>query len=163
MRNGKSKRSREFSDPIVMRGSIEAQLRDSRSGRTVEHRFYNNTVVTAGRAWVLSRIMSGGDTTNTISYIAVGTSVTAPTTSDTTLGSEYYRAAVGTFSATNLSSNPPSWIAETSYNTNVANTTLGETGLFNSSSGGTMLAHATFSTINKTTSNTLQINYTISN
>jgi len=161
MRNTK-KSNKGLGDPIYMRGSIEAQLRDARSGRVVEHRFHHNVVVTSGRAWVLSRIMSGGDA-NTISYIAVGTSTTAPTTGDTALGSEAYRAAVGTFVTTNLTSNPPSWIAETSYATNVANTTLGETGLFNSSSGGTMLAHATFSTINKTTSNTLQINYTISN
>jgi len=161
--NGRNGRSKHVSlgDAIRLRGSIEVQLQGV-NGHVDERRFVHNTVVTSGRAWVLQRIRSGGDT-NTIGFCAVGTSTTAPTTGDTALGSESTRKAIGTFDTTNVTSNPPSWVAQTSFATNEANTTLGETGLFNSSSGGTMLAHATFATINKTTSNTLQINYTISN
>ena len=120
-------------------------------------------VVTAGRRWVLQQIQSTNHSTaQNIDYMAVGTSTTAPATSDTTLGSESSRIAINSFTTSNLTSNPPSWRAEASWNTNQANTTLGEVGMFNSSSAGTLLAHATFGTVNKTTSNTLSISYTLS-
>jgi hypothetical protein len=53
------------------------------------------------------------------------------------------------------------WAA--SFDTNVGNGTLAECGVFNSSSAGTMLAHATFTaTFVKTTSNTLTVSHTVS-
>lgn len=153
-----------FADVIKLRGFIEASLRDIH-GNEVQRVTEHNVVVTAGRAWVLKQLESTDiQTAQTVSYLAVGTGTSnAPATSDTTLQSENTRKAVGTFTTSNLTSNPPSWRAEVSFATNEANTTLGEVGLLNSSSGGTLLARATFSTINKTTSNTLSISYTISN
>lgn len=150
-------------DVIRLRGSYEIALRNAKTGEIVESLKVENTVVTAGRRWVLQQINSTQiNTAQSIGYAAVGTSTTAPATSDTVLGSESDRNAINSFSTSGLTANPPSWRAEVSWNTNEANTTLGEVGLFNSSSGGTMLSRATFSTINKTTSNTLSISYTIS-
>lgn len=150
-------------DSIQLRGSLEIILRDIR-GEVVDRRAVKNTVVTAGRAWVLHALNSADSATSqTIQQLAVGTGTTAPTTADTALGSETLRKAIQSFTTSNLTSNPPSWRAECSFATNEANTTLGEVALFNSSAAGTMLARATFSTINKTTSNTLSISYTISN
>ncbi len=152
-------------DVIALRGCIELSLRNL-AGQEIERRRIDNTVVTAGRVWVLKNLYSGthAQTAEVVNYMAVGTGTSsAPATSDSTLQSEYTRAAIGTWTTTNLTSNPPSWRAEVSFDTDVANTTLGEVGLFNSSAAGTLLARATFSTINKTTSNTLSISYTISN
>ena len=152
----------ELNDVVRLRGHIEAELRDVLGN--VVSRSVENTVVTAGRAWVLKQIASSViDTARSISHIAIGTGTAAPATSDSGLGSETTRSAIGTFTTSNLSSNPPSWRAEVSFATNEGNTTLAEAGLFNSSAAGTMLARGTFSTINKTTSNTLTIRYTISN
>ena len=161
---------------LKLRGFIEFELKDAirqeilRKGKVpvyddvVEKGSNRNTVVTTGRRWVLQQIASSEiATAQSISYLAIGTGTAAPATSDSGLGSETTRKAIGTFTTTNLTSNPPSWRAEVSFATNEGNTTLGEVGLFNSSSGGTMLARATFSTINKTTSNTLSVSYTISN
>ncbi len=154
----------EFSDVIRLRGGIELQLRNALNGQLIEKRLLNNLVVTAGRRFVLQQIASSEIvTSHSFSHIAVGTGTTAPVTSDTALGSETTRIAIGTYTTSNLTSNPPSWRSEISLNTNEGNTTLGEVAILNSSSGGTMLARATFSTINKTTSNTLNISYTISN
>jgi hypothetical protein len=153
----------EAVDRINLRGSLEISLKDT-SGKELEHRSIQNVVVTVGRRWVLQQLETlDQQTAQTISHLAVGTSTTAPATGDTALGSENTRKAIGTFSTANLTSNPPSWQAQVSFNTNEANTTLGEVGLFQSSSGGTLFARATFATINKTTSNTLSISYTISN
>lgn len=149
-----------MNDVVKLRGAIELVL--SAPDGTVIERKQENTVVTAGRAWALKQLASGHvNTAQAISHVAVGTSTTAPSTADTTLAAENTRKSCS-FDTSGLTSSTPWWRAEVVYNTNEANTTLGEVGLFNSSSGGTMLARATFGTINKTTSNTLNVSYTIS-
>lgn len=151
-------------DQLHLRGSLRIAVLNALNGEVVHERIINNTVVTAGRRWVLAAMASSESATSqTIQQMAVGTSTTAPATGDSALGSEASRKAIGTFTTSNLTSNPPSWLAATSWATNEANTTLGEVALFNSSSGGTMLSRATFATIDKATSNTLNISYTISN
>lgn len=155
----------QVSDFLAFRGCIEVALKNAFTGEVIEKRKIDNTVVTAGRSWVLNELRSDGVTSQFIRDIAIGSVTTAPATGDTLLASEQSRKAIGTFTTTGLANNPPSWRAETSWATNEANTTLGEVGLFNTSSANaqTMLARATFATINKTTSNTLSISYTISN
>jgi hypothetical protein len=151
-------------DTIKLRGCLEITLRNAQNGEVVQSIRKENTIVTTGRRWVLEQICSDLSTVNqSINFIGVGTSTTAAATGDSALGSESTRKAIGTFTTANLTSNPPSWRAEVSFATNEANTTLGEVGLFNSSASGTMLGRAVFSTINKTTSNTLTISYTVSN
>ncbi len=152
------------SNGIQMRGCLEVALLDARNNGVLRYRQVRNTVVTRGRQWALVAIQSGNAATaQTIQQVAVGTDTTAPTTADTALGSESDRIAIGTWDNAGTTANPPYWRATAQFATNEANTTLGEVGLFNSSSAGTMLAHATFSTVDKTTSNTLGVTYTISN
>ena len=160
-RKSKSRKATELDDVIHLRGLLEMQLLNAETGEPIGDRLSTNTVVTAGRRWVLSRIWTTD--AQTISYMGVGTDTTAPATGQTELSSSISRLAIGTFTTTGLANNPPSWRAETTFATNQCNTTLGEAGLFNSSSAGTMLSRVTFTTINKTTSNTLSISYTISN
>ncbi len=131
---------------ITMRGSIEAVLLGPR-GEEVNRISVKNLLVTAGRAWVLGQLETVNVNTNlTISAMAIGSSTVAPVT----------------FTTTGLTNNPPSWTAVVSYATNEGNTTLAEVGLFNSATVGTMLAHATFTSFVKATSNTLNISYTVS-
>lgn len=170
MAKGKRKATAaEFGDEIHLRGCIELQLRNAFTDEPVGERIRLNTVVTAGRRWVLEKIGSFSNQTNSINAIAVGTSTTAPATGDTALGSEITatvgRLTIGTFTTTNLTSNPPSWRGEVLFGTAQATGTLGEAALFNTSAAtaGTMLSRVTFSTINKSTSNTLSVSYTISN
>lgn len=149
---------------ITLRGSLRIALNDL-DGKVLEERIINNLVVTQGRSWVLGQLQSVNHVTaQNIGWLAIGTSTTAPTTADTLLGSEITRVAVGTWVTSTLTANPPSWQAQASFASNVANTTLGEVGLFNSSGANvaTMLGHATFTSFSKTTSNTLTISYTIS-
>ena len=150
-------------DFVRLRGSFQIALCDP-EGKILEKRIVNNTVVTSGRAWVLKQLESTDiQTAQTVSHMAIGSGLVAPTTAHTALGNEVTRKAIGTFTTTNLTANPPSWDAATSFATNEANTTLGEVGIFNSSAVGTMLARATFNSFVKATSNTLNITYTISN
>jgi hypothetical protein len=151
-------------ETIKLRGSLRIALRDL-EGKILQERLIENTVVTQGRSWVLGQLETVNQVTaQAIGFLAIGTSTTSPATSDTLLGSEITRVAVGTWVTSTLTANPPSWQAQASFASNVANTTLGECGLFNTSAANaaTMLAHATFTSFSKTTSNTLTISYTIS-
>ncbi len=149
---------------LFMRGSLEIALRNAFTGELIEKREVRNIVVTAGRRWVLEKIQSVAAPAEEIEFMAIGSITSdAPDTGETALASEQDRKAVGTFETSNLTGPLPSWEAQTSWATNEANTTIGEVGLFNSSAAGTMLARATFATLDKTTSNTLTISYTISN
>lgn len=159
-----ARRSKTAADDILhLRGAFEIYLMDV-SGNVLAKRGPFNTVVTRGRREVLDIIRTGGGT-KLFGWMAVGTSTAAPATGDTLLGSEVNRVSINSYDTTNLTSNPPSWQAQASWNTDVANTTLGEVGIFNTSSANTqtLLARATYATLDKTTSNTLAISYTISN
>ena len=147
---------------IRLKGALRIHLTDLQ-GVVLEERIINNLLVTAGRAWVLGQLETVNQATaQTVSYMAIGSNTNAPTTADTALGNEVTRLNIATFVTGGLTNNPPSWQAQVSFATNLANTTLAECGLFNSSSVGTMLAHATFTSFVKATSNVLNISYTIS-
>jgi hypothetical protein len=151
----------EHLSAIKLRGAIQMALLDP-DGRVVMERKFENLAVTVGRAWILGQLETVNQATaQTISYLAIGSVTTAPTTADTALGAEVTRANILTFVTTGLTVSPPSWQAQVSFATNVANTTLAEVGLFNSSTAGTMIAHATFTSFVKATSNTLAISYTL--
>lgn len=152
----------QYTDVIRMRGSIRMVLGDP-DGEEIKELLFENLLVTVGRSWVLGQLESVNIVTSqTIGYLAIGSGTNAPTTADTGLNNEVTRIAIGTFITAGLTLNPPSWQAQVSFATNQGNTTLAEVGLFNSTAGGTMLAHATFASFVKATSNTLNISYTIS-
>ena len=147
---------------LKLRGAIRMVLSDL-EGRPLHEVNCQNLAVTQGRSWVLGQLESVNIVTSqTISYLAIGSSTVAPTTGDTALNAEIIRNAIGTFVTSTLTQVPPNFSALVSFATNQGNTTLAECGLFNSSSGGTMLAHATFSSFVKATSNILNLTYTIS-
>lgn len=146
---------------LKLRGAIRMVLSDIRGNEIFEKQF-ENLAVTQGRSWVLGQLESVNSQAQVISYLAIGSSTVAPTTGDTALNAEITRNAIGTFITSTLTGNPPNFSALVSFATNQGNTTLAECGLFNSSSGGTMLAHATFSSFVKATSNILNLTYTIS-
>lgn len=147
---------------LKMRGHIRMVLGDQ-NGNPIEERNFYNLCVTQGRSWVLGQLNTVNQVTSqTLTYIGIGSSTLAPTTADTALNAEVVRNAIGTFTTSTLTINPPSLQMLVSFATNQGNTTLAECGIFNSNSGGTMLAHATFTSFVKATSNTLNITYTIS-
>ena len=119
-------------DVIRLRGCYEIALLNAENSDVVAYRKIDNTVVTSGRSYVLSRLVSGVAQTDVINAIAVGTATTNPATSDTILGSEALRISISSFATSGLTNNPPSWQAQATFATSQANTTLGEAGIFNS-------------------------------
>lgn len=153
--------SEKLVDGIRLRGALRIALKDP-DGKILEERIINNLIVLGGRSWVLGQLETVNQTTNTISYMGIGSGTIAPVTGNTGLGNEVTRRAIAAFDTTQLTANPPSWTAQCTFATNEANTTLGEVAMFNSAAIGTMLNRATFASFVKATSNTLAISFTIS-
>lgn len=149
-------------DVIRLRGAFRIALKDP-NGNIIQERIINNLVVLGGRSWVLGQLETTNQVTSqTVSYMGIGSGLVAPTTANTALGNEVTRKAIASFDTTQLTANPPSWTAQLTFATSDANTTLGECAMFNSSAIGTMLNRATFASFVKATSNTLAISFTIS-
>ncbi len=126
-------------DVLMLRGAFQWALKDP-AGRIVKKGISDNTVVTAGRSWVLKQLESTDNVASqVISHMAIGSGTVAPTTANTGLGNEVTRKAVSSINTANIAANPPNIQFECSFASNEANTTIGEVGMFNSSSVGTPL------------------------
>lgn len=144
-------------------GSIEMQMADSYGRPIGPVMFVNNMVVDAGRAWIGAKVQSSSPPSNTISHLAVGTSQIASVNTMTSLVGEVFRIAIASMITATLTGTAPYWQALGTFATSDANTTLAEFGLFNSSSGGTMIARAVLATtISKSSTQTLNYTYTVS-
>lgn len=135
-----------------MRGFVRAQLLD-RDGNVVSERRTANLVVNGGRAEIMKLISTTG-AGDRISHGQVGTGAGATAATDTGLVS-----ATGTRRALGISLNVGTVDYTFSYPTTDVNSTLQEVALWNSSSGGVMIARATHGAIVKDTTMTLAYTY----
>ena len=136
---------------IKASGRVEVVL--TKADGTVEREEINNLVVTVGKQHIAARLGSSPPTG--MSHIAIGTGATAPAAGDTTLQSELDRnAATGTPSANTIA-------FSATWNPGDGTGAITEAGIFNNSSGGTMLSRVTFPVKNKDAADTFAINWTI--
>lgn len=128
-----------------------------------------NLVVTAGKNLIANRLAMGTPTSAAVGYMGIGTSSQAAAAADSNLVSPATCtnnttgrvALTGTYGvATNNQI-----VYTATFGSGVAADALAgqiqEAGLFNASSGGSMLCRTTFSAINKTIADTLTINWTV--
>jgi len=93
-------------------------------------------------------------------YIAIGTSNTAATNTETTLVEEDSRSAgSGTVASTTLSNDTAQ--LQVTFAITGADRAMQESGAFSSSSAGTMLCRKTFSDINVSTGDSLQVTWKV--
>jgi hypothetical protein len=111
-----------------------------------------NLVVTTGKNFIAARLATTGQPTQ-MSHMALGTSATAPLVADTTLGAEIGRVALPTSNTV---------VYNALFGAGIATGAITEAGLFNGSSGSTMLCRTTFNVVNKGPDDTLSITWTIS-
>lgn len=140
-------------DKLFVNGKLDIILRNG-SGVIVEERHIPNLVVDTGNSYIASRMKDA--TATAMTHMAVGTDSTAPTAGDTTLAVEVARVAL---TSTTVTGNDVAYVATFPAGTGTA--ALVEAGLFNASSGGTMLARTTYSVINKGAADTLTVTWTI--
>jgi len=114
-----------------------------------------NLVVTTGKEFIASRIVS--NSASIVGYMGIGDDPTAVSLSQTTLGNQLSRLAVDstTVSGTNVT-------FTTTFGTGAGTGSIQEAGLFNNSSGGTMLCRTTFPVITKSSGETITVTWVVS-
>lgn len=140
-------------DTIKMTGDLKIVLTDE-NGQIKHEQEIKNLVVTTGKNFIASRMK---DTTDTaMSHMAIGSGTTAAAVGDTALGTQLGRVSL---TSTTVTTNNVAYVATFPAGTGTGAVT--EAGLFNASSGGTMLCRTVFSVINKGAADTLGITWTV--
>lgn len=137
-----------------VKGDLHIVVKDTLTGETKLDLLEKNLVVTVGKNWIASRM--AGNTSNVISYMAVGTNNTAPAVGNTTLGAEVARVALTSTTPTN---NTVTYVA--TFSPGVGTGALTEAGLFNDTPIGTMLSRTTYAVINKGSADEMTITWVL--
>ena len=140
-----------INDQLKMKGSLQIRLNDE------VVREVDNLVVTAGKGYVASRMksdVSGGSAI--MSHMAIGSGSTSAAAGDTALGSQLGRVAL---TSTGISGAVLTYTASFAAGTGTGAVT--EAGLYNASSSGTMLCRTVFSVVNKGSSDSMTITWTV--
>ena len=137
-----------INDGLKMTGAVAIAL----NGEVVQE--IPNLVVTAGKNFVASRMK---DTTKAaMTHMAIGTNNTSAAAGQTALSSE---AARGALTSTTVSTNTIAYVETFAAGTGTG--AIVEAGVFNASSGGTMLCRTIFAVVNKGSADAMTITWTI--
>ncbi len=142
-------------DNLNTLGELRLVLRNEK-GEVKKDITVPNIITTAGKTHIASRMEDASATA--MSHMELGTGTTTPAAGDTTL------ETIVSGSRTALTSWTASTNTVTAACTFAAGTGTGaltEAGVLNASSGGTLLAHTTFSVINKAAADSLTVSWTI--
>lgn len=141
-----------INENIKVTGNVSIKVFDEQ-GNIKEEREIKNLVVTTGKGFIAARMIG---TPTAMSHMAVGSSSTAPAAADTGLGGELGRVAL---TSSNVSGAVVTYVA--SFAAGVGTGAVVEAGLFNASSGGTMLCRTTFAVVNKGANDGMSITWTV--
>lgn len=145
----------QFKDNMEMTGSLKITVTDE-TGKVKEEREVPNLVVTVGKTFIASRMV--GTSATTMGYMEVGTSTTAASASDTTLGAAIAGSRTALTSGTSAS-NVATYV--TTFAAGVGTGAITEAGIFNAPSAGTMLCRTVFSVVNKGANDTMTITWAV--
>ena len=136
-----------------MSGKVKVLL--IRNSKVIQCRESRNLVVNSGLAHIADQLSSSPNQ-NPMSHMAIGTGTNTPSPNDTSLQNEVARVSLSsrTDSGANIT-----YVAE--FGPGAGTGAITEAGIFNASTGGTMLARVVFSAVNKGSNDTLRIEWTI--
>lgn len=135
-------------DDLKLKGRLTIALNDE----VVQE--VDNLVVTAGKGYVASRIKDASATA--MSHMAIGSGTTNPAAGDTAVETELGRVSL---TSTNVSGAVVTYVATFAAGTGTGAVT--EAGILNASSGGTMLCRTEFSVVNKGSSDSMTVTWTV--
>lgn len=139
---------------LKFKGRLNIVLKD-KDGNVKDSREVNNLVVNAGLAFIASRMV--GTDKDPMSHMALGSGSTAPTATDTDLGS-----LLGSREELDGGSATAGAITYTaSFEAGDATGAVTEAGIFNAATGGDMLCRTTFDVVNKQADDSMSITWTI--
>ena len=140
---------------VKVTGSLRINVFGS-DGSIKDSREVHNLVVTSGKTFIASRMV--GTSSNVMSHMELGTGTTAAAVGDTALESVISASRTALSSGTS-STNVVTYVASFPAGTGTGAVT--EAGIFNASSGGTMLCRTVFSVVNKGADDAMSITWTI--
>lgn len=141
-------------DTLKAKGRVNIVLKD-KDGNVKETREIDNLIVTTGLNYIASRMKDA--TATAMTHMGLGSGTTAAAAGDTDLESILgSREALDSTTATN---NTITFVA--SFEAADATGAVTEMGLFNASTGGTMLARVVFAVVNKQADDTMTVTHTI--
>jgi hypothetical protein len=141
-------------DKLKLSGNVKIELIDQK-GHIKETREIKNLVVSTGLTFICSRMAD--TSSNVMSHMALGSGTTAAAANQTDLVS--ILGSREALDSTSASSNTITYVA--SFEAGDATGAVTEAGLFNASSGGTMLCRTVFSVVNKGAQDILNITWVI--
>jgi hypothetical protein len=112
-----------------------------------------NLVVTAGKGYIAARMVG---TPTAMSHMAIGSGTNDPAPGDNVLGTELGRQGL---TSSGVSGAVVTYVA--SFGQGVGTGAVTEAGIFNASSGGTLLCRTEFAVVNKGADDSLSITWTI--
>ena len=143
-----------INDNLKLRGDVAIVVKD-KNGKVKDSREIHNLVVSAGLEYICSRM--AGTSASVMSHMAVGSGTTAASAGQTDLVSALgSREALDSSTA---SSNTITYVS--SFEAGEGTGAVTEAGVFNASSGGTMLCRTVFAVVNKDADDTMSITWTI--
>ena len=142
---------------LAVTGQLGIVVKDS-SGNIRDERLIKNLVVNKGLEYIASRMKDASK--SVMSHIAVGSSSTSASATQTDLGS--ILGSRVSLAGTSISgSNNEKVVYTCTFGAGVSSGAITEAGVFNASSSGDMLCRTVFSTVNKGASDTMSITWTI--
>lgn len=125
-------------------------------GAVKEDHNLKNLVVDAGLNFIVNRMKEG--TATPMSHMSLGDSTTAAAASDTTLGAEITGSRVG-ITTTTVAANTITYVA--AFAATVGTGAITESGIFNSSTAGTLLCRTVFPVVNKQEGDSMTVTWTV--
>ena len=143
-----------INDNLKLRGDVAIVVKD-KDGKVKDSREIHNLVVSAGLEYICSRM--AGTSASVMSHMAVGSGTTAASAGQTDLVS--ILGSREALDSTSASSNTITYTS--SFEAGEGTGAVTEAGIFNASSGGTMLCRTVFAVVNKDADDTMSITWTI--
>jgi hypothetical protein len=145
----------EINDTAMPTGQVHIQHFGA-DGELKGERQVKNLVVTTGKNYIASKMVATTNSPVSMTHMAIGTGSTTPAAANTALGSQTGRVSL---SGSSVSSNAITYTA--TFPAGTGDGAITEAGIFNASSGGTMLCRTTFPVVNKASGDTIAVTWVV--
>jgi len=143
-----------LNDTLKLTGRVGIVVRD-KNGNVKETRDEKNLVVDAGLDFIASRMKDTTD--DAMTHMALGTGTTAAAADDTDV--ETIAGSRETLDSTTVTDNTHKYVRN--FEANDVTGAITEAGIFNASTGGSMLCRVVFSAVNLTSTDSISVDWTI--
>jgi len=151
----------KYKDSLQLEGTVGIVVVDA-TGKIKEEKYFSNTIVDTGKAWIATRFAASPS--GSMTHMAIGTnSTTVNAATDTALGAEVSGNSYARQSATTdvATSKTVKFSATFPANIPTISVAITEAGIFSAATAGIMLCRTVFAVVNKAAADSLTINWTI--